>query len=359
VAKSGYLVMIDISRYTTFLTQVNLEEGESLLRILVETMMESVESPLQIAKLEGDAIFAYAPDGSFLQGQTLLEALEHVYIAFRSRQRQMLLNKECSVQAYEKLPILDIKMAIHYGEYLISTVGGSEELCGPDVILAHRLLKNSITSRTGVQAYAYITDSAAQAMQIGDLASNMQWHTESYEDLGNISGYVHPLMPAWEKAQQVERNYVTSDDAWFDMETMLDVSPALAWDFLNEPEAKRLWTQADELTVKGMENGRLDVGVEQYCRHGDNVNVHRIVEWQPLHYVTYDIQAPFNLMIRYTIELLETPQGTWIIWRFAHPATDNPFHKVVTNIMSPFIRGFLKNSVQLASAIIRERAAHY
>ena len=79
--------------------------------------------------------------------------------------------------------------------------------------------------------------------------------------------------------------------------------------------------------------------------------------WQPVQYVTYDIQAPLNLTIRYTIELLATPESTRIIWRFAHPTTDNPFHKVAANVMSPFIQGFLKNSAQQASVIIHERVA--
>jgi hypothetical protein len=353
---TGFLVLIDITGYTYFLTQVDLEEGEVILRDLMETLVKNVQSPLQVAKLEGDAIFAYAPDGSFMQGQTLLEALENIYKAFRIMQHELLLNRQCSVQAYDLLPTLDIKMTVHHGEYIQSNIGGRDELSGPDVILAHRLLKNSIIDSTGIQAYVFFTDAAAEIMQMGGLADGMLRHIEHYDHLGDIAGYIHDLHPMWVGFKAKRQVYVTPEESWFDMETELNIPAALAWDYVNEPESKRRWAQADELTVEGMDNGRLDVGVEQYCRHGDQINIHRIVDWRPMQYVTYDIQGPLNLTIRYTIELDSTPTSTRIVWRFAYPTVDNPFHKVVAGVMSPFIQGFLKGSTRQASVVIHERA---
>jgi hypothetical protein len=39
-----------------------------------------------------------------------------------------------------------------------------EDLAGPDVILIHRLLKNSISDDGGPQAYAFLTDACLSRM---------------------------------------------------------------------------------------------------------------------------------------------------------------------------------------------------
>jgi hypothetical protein len=75
---------------------------------LMNTLLKNMGSPLIVSKLEGDAIFAYAPDGSFLQGQTLLEAIENLYCLFASTLEQMHRNTTCTCKACELIPTLDL-----------------------------------------------------------------------------------------------------------------------------------------------------------------------------------------------------------------------------------------------------------
>ena len=51
------------------------------LTILLNVLIDHTQSPLVLSKLEGDAVFSYAPSGGFLQGQTLLDMIE-IHLCF-------------------------------------------------------------------------------------------------------------------------------------------------------------------------------------------------------------------------------------------------------------------------------------
>jgi hypothetical protein len=57
--QTGYLVLADISGYTSFVAQTEIEHADMALSFLLETIIEKLSSLLTISKLEGDAVFAY------------------------------------------------------------------------------------------------------------------------------------------------------------------------------------------------------------------------------------------------------------------------------------------------------------
>ena len=71
--QSGFLLIADITGYTAYLSKSELEHAEDSLRTLFYLLIEHTQLPLVISRLEGDAVISYAVDGSFLQGQTLVE----------------------------------------------------------------------------------------------------------------------------------------------------------------------------------------------------------------------------------------------------------------------------------------------
>ena len=200
--QDGYLVIADIKGYTAYLTQVELDHAEGIMKSLFETIVNNMQNPLIISKLEGDAVFAYAPDGSFVQGQTLLEAVENMYCSFAKTLDSMHRNTTCSCKACALMTDLDLKFILHHGSYILSEIAGHQELSGPDVIIAHRLLKNKIPDTMGIEAYVFISQACADALSIGELKENMQEHNETYEHLGEISGYVHNLHSVWEHERE-------------------------------------------------------------------------------------------------------------------------------------------------------------
>ena len=66
-----------------------------------------------------------------------------------------------------------------------------EELAGPDVIVAHRLLKNHVRDRIGARPYALLTAAALDALEVP--ADEMIAMTETYDGQPPIPVHVLPL----------------------------------------------------------------------------------------------------------------------------------------------------------------------
>ena len=56
--QTGYLVLADISGYTSYVAQTEIEHADLALSYLLETLVEQLSSLLTICQLEGDAVFA-------------------------------------------------------------------------------------------------------------------------------------------------------------------------------------------------------------------------------------------------------------------------------------------------------------
>src|SRR5436190_16467169 len=96
VAGQRYLLIADISGYTAFMNGVEqahgvdfsdgIPAGYAVLGALLDAVVEGVQPGFEIAKLEGDAVFAIAPaptlDG---RGTALISQLQAVYQAFLAR----------------------------------------------------------------------------------------------------------------------------------------------------------------------------------------------------------------------------------------------------------------------------------
>src|SRR5574338_1601031 len=138
----GYLVLADISGYTSFLMQTELDHAQEILSDLLETIVRRFQTLLTLHKLEGDAVFAYAPESRIIRGETLLEMIEAAYVDFRERLHNVRRHTTCTCRACQNIPILDLKFMVHHGDYILQDIGGVRELAGSDVNLVHRLMKN-------------------------------------------------------------------------------------------------------------------------------------------------------------------------------------------------------------------------
>mgnify|MGYP001403948190 CR=1 FL=1 len=72
----GYLVLADISGYTSYLAQTELEHAQEILTDLLATIVDQFKQALTISKLEGDAVFANVNESNLPNGERLLELIE-------------------------------------------------------------------------------------------------------------------------------------------------------------------------------------------------------------------------------------------------------------------------------------------
>src|SRR5688572_23179645 len=146
--EQGCLVIADLSGYTGYLRETELEHAQNVLADVTETIVTHLRPALQISRLEGDAVFGYAL-GNQLESSILLDLIDATYFAFQSRLRDIEHATTCRCSACAQIPSLDLKFVAHFGDFVRSRLAGHEDLTGTDVIVVHRLLKNSITAHLG------------------------------------------------------------------------------------------------------------------------------------------------------------------------------------------------------------------
>ena len=186
--QTGYLVLADISGYTSFVAKTEIEHADIALSYLLETIVEKLNGLLTISKLEGDAVFAYVEEDKLPEGKSLLGLIDHTYLAFRDKAESLYAHATCACRACKAIPTLDLKFMVHHGDFVIQQIAGIKDLLGTDVNLIHRLAKNHVSESTGWQGYALFTHQGLEHMQT-DKASFLQ-QTESYEHLGAVETYV-------------------------------------------------------------------------------------------------------------------------------------------------------------------------
>src|SRR2546425_8845025 len=135
-AERGCLVIADISGYTGLMVASEIEHAQDALRDLIQAVVGQLRPQFRLAKLEGDAAFAYAVTGR-PDGQHLMAPLEGAYFAFRRRLDAIRRATTCDCNACLRLPSLNLKILAHYGTFVRERVFGTEELTGADVILVH------------------------------------------------------------------------------------------------------------------------------------------------------------------------------------------------------------------------------
>ncbi len=190
--KSGFLVLADISGFTEFLTQTELEHGPPIITELLEEVIRRIAPPLEIHGIEGDAVFALGPDGKVLPPASLRQILRDAFDGFRARQRLLAADESCNCRCCRSVDKLRLKAIGHYGPFVEHTIGGHAQITGPAVILAHRMLKNGVPQTAD---YTLLTRPALDYMAVDPAHLGMTPHTERYEHFGDVECYVEDLAP--------------------------------------------------------------------------------------------------------------------------------------------------------------------
>jgi hypothetical protein len=192
-SKEGFLVLADISGFTAFVTATAIEHGPPIIAALLEEVIGRVTPPLELIDVEGDAIFALGARGSLVPPAALLEVLREGFAGFRERQRELASDESCTCEACCNVGRLRLKIIGHYGPFLEQAVGGRTQVAGRDVVLAHRLLKNSVSRSAD---YALLTRDALESMGVDPRRAGFVPHTERYEHFGVVDCFVQDVAAA-------------------------------------------------------------------------------------------------------------------------------------------------------------------
>jgi len=288
----GYLVIADISGFTSYLAKVELEHAHEILTDLLVTIVNEFKTLLTISKLEGDAVFAYSPEENIPGGERVLELVENTYLAFRRQRKTSRRNTTCTCNACKAIPTLDLKFFVHHGDYIVQEVSGIRELVGSDVNMIHRLMKNHITENTGWNAYILFTNRAFQHMQVQPEGLHEQ--IETYEHLGDIRTLSLDLHERYKTLMKTQRIIISPEEADFIFSFDFRVPPATIWHWLTDTEKKNLLSEGEAVfTARARPGGRNGAGASNHCAHGKNLKgslIETILDWRPFEYFTSDAE---------------------------------------------------------------------
>jgi uncharacterized protein YndB with AHSA1/START domain len=343
----GYLLIVDITGYTRYLSESELEHAQDTLTALLELLVENTRSPLVISRLAGDAVISYGLREDFFLGQTFIEKIEDTYVVFRKALERLVLNNTCRCNACANISNLDLKFFIHCGTFGIQRISGYDELVGSDINLLHRLLKNSVTEETGFRAYALYTEAAIRQLDVEDLVEGMTLHDEAYEHLGEVKVFVQNMHPVWESKRSATAVDFPYDRILDCTEVYINLPRERVWDYLIQPEFRKTLIGSDRMEITNRVSGRIAPSSVYQCYHGDKVVPQTILEWQPFErMITREVPPIFpslSALVEYRLD--STEGGTRLTKMFAK-LTGPFFGRTMLRLMAPMFSRIGRRSLE-------------
>ncbi len=284
MTQHGYLVLADISGYTSFVAKTELEHSHEIITELLELLVEKFKSLMVISKLEGDAVFAYVDESKVTRGETLIEFMESMYVAFRDRLISMRRKTTCTCSACQNIPTLDLKFIAHHGDYIIQNVSNIRELLGSDVNLLHRLSKNHVSESVGWRAYMMLTESCLDHLSLRLEGAHVQ--LEEYEHLGEVKTFNVDLRERYKEITETRRIVVSEEEAHLTIVADFHAPPHIVWEWLQDPAKRNLSDSHVKWSAGDRPKGRTGSGASNHCAHGKSVSTEVALDWRPFEYST-------------------------------------------------------------------------
>ena len=323
-AQPTCFLIADISGYTGYLADVELDHAQDILADLIGAVVTALRPNFKLAKLEGDAAFTFMTTDK-VDGSMLLDTIERCYFGFRRRRRDVRQATSCPCNACVRIPDLNLKFVVHFGVAIHQKVAGRQELLGSDVIVVHRMLKNEVVERLGIEAYALISQRCIDATDVDPAALGMHEIRETYDRIGEVPAWVHDLDRRWQEEEARLRVRVSPEDAILAVSVFTPAPPQVAWEFLTTPGRRMTWQAGlTDFTIEGATGGRRGTGATNHCMHGKDDFIEEILDWRPYDYVTDRSTVPTpagKLSLLHTMELEPGANGTTIHFRLGRPKT--------------------------------------
>ena len=180
----------DISGFTHFVNKTSIEHSTSIIKELLEVIMEQNEIGLKLVEIEGDALLYYKEQSSQDSPEKLVEQCRSMFLAFHRHLKLYERDRICNCEACTGAHNLGLKFIIHSGEVALQKILDREKIMGREVILAHRLMKNSVDSDN----YILFSESISESDDNNNLTSFNSGKSE-YPEIGTVEFQYSDISP--------------------------------------------------------------------------------------------------------------------------------------------------------------------
>ena len=232
------LFIPDISGFTDFVHHTAVEHSQHIISELLELLIDQNSLELQLAEIEGDALFYYKHQ-SVPSYEALYEQIRKMYLAFHNHLRLYETHRICECGACTTASNLQLKFIVHAGRIDFIQVKDRRKPYGENVIKVHRLLKNEITS----DEYILATESFFQTDKSENNPIALKKISGTY-DFGSID-FRYLDISDWKNNLEdivVERKFEKTKDL---LEYSTDIKSSLedVYEYLSEFKHRLKWTQ--------------------------------------------------------------------------------------------------------------------
>ena len=146
----GLLLIADIGGYTEYMSthRMSLAHAQVNTGRMLERVIDAVPG-LELIEVEGDAAFLYREADSDDPDELVDEVVRSAVAMHRAFhvEREYVARNLCPCSGCKEAANLTLKFVAHVGQVATQTIRDRLKLVGIDVILVHRLLKNSVPMR--------------------------------------------------------------------------------------------------------------------------------------------------------------------------------------------------------------------
>jgi len=188
IERSTIIVIPDISGYTDYFqhSRFSLRHAQYVIGELLEAINQSAGDRLTVCRPEGDALLFYAVlEGVDHPSGYWSDAIKDILKGYYLRRQELVLENVCACQACSRIETLELKVIVHTGSIMQTMVAGYHMLAGIPVIVANRLLKNSVPS----SRYVLVSGDAAPVVEL-DLGEAAEL-TEKVDGIGPVRIHAH------------------------------------------------------------------------------------------------------------------------------------------------------------------------
>ena len=197
----GLIFIPDISGFTRFVNEVEIDHSRHIIQELLEVIINSNKIGLEVSEIEGDAILFYKY-GDSPDLKEVYDQVEKMFFEFHQQLHMYDHRRFCQCKACTGAVDLTLKVITHYGEFTGYNVKNFNKLIGKDIIVAHQLLKNDIDQHE----YWLVTDGLGGDKISENLPAKLNWNKSSkqtetgtipfqYTQLSHLKNQIAPTPP--------------------------------------------------------------------------------------------------------------------------------------------------------------------
>lgn len=188
----------DMNGFTSYISKTDIKVTKKVIPALLEEIINANELSLSMVEIQGDAVLFYRI-GEPPEPRELVAQSKHIFLSFSRKLQE--LSQEFSDAPISLPESLGIKIVAHYGKIGLAKIKGFIKLIGQDVIIAHRLLKNS----TQADEYLLMTEQYASKFSQEELDrvfafGELKQGQDEYQHIGTIKYRYASLKPLFSRS---------------------------------------------------------------------------------------------------------------------------------------------------------------